>query len=278
MAPVFRDMDKLSSVPYVYAQLDEAIRTSRVSAAHISSIISQDTSLTARLLKIVNSAFFSFPRKVDTISRAVIIVGTQQLRDLALATSVINSFSNIPERYITMESFWRHSIACGLASRIIAGYFKAANVERYFVAGILHDIGRLMIATKMPEETASVFRIAEQRDQPLHVIEREVLGFDHAQVGSELIDFWRLPKSFEEIILYHHEPTLANLYRNDAAVIHIADSIVHAMQLGNTGDECIPPIREQAWELLGLPVDILPYVMDQIDKQFNDAVHGFIAH
>ena len=271
-------MDKLSSVPVVYTQLDEAIRNSRVSSGHISAIISQDTALTARLLRIVNSAFYSFPRKIDTISRAVIIVGTQQLRDLALATSIISSFQNIPERHLTVESFWQHSIACGLASRIIASYFKEPNVERYFVAGILHDIGRMVLVTKAPEQSDRIFTAAADANKPLSQIEQDILGYDHAAVGSSLIQLWQLPKSFEEIIMYHHTPRQATLYALETSVVHIADAIVHAMELGNSGEHCVPPISEEAWSSIGLSIDLLPYIMDMVDKQFNDAVNGFIIH
>ncbi|HAP35411.1 MAG TPA: phosphohydrolase [Bacteroidetes bacterium] len=269
------DMDKLSSVPDVYIQLDEAIRSSRASAGHISSIISQDSSLSVRLLKIVNSAFYSFPRHIDTISRAVIVVGTQQLRDLALATSIINTFKNIPVQFITMDSFWKHSIACGVASRIIASYFKEPNIERYFVAGMLHDIGRLIIVSKIPEYAERVFSLAAASATPLYKVEREVLGFDHAKVGSALIQLWKLPKSFEEIILFHHNPTNAKQFELETSVIHIADAIVHAMSLGNSGELFVPPINEKAWTTIGLSIDVLPNIINLIDKQVNDVFIRF---
>ena len=271
-------LDKVSSVPMVYTQLDEAIHTSRVSAGHISGIISQDTGLTARMLRIVNSAFYSFPRKIDTISRAVIIAGTQQLRDLALATSILDTFSDVDEQHITVDSFWRHSIACGIASRVIASYFKEPNIERYFVAGILHDIGRLVIITRAPAKASAIFEQAALRRAPLYKLEQEILGFDHAVVGSQLINLWQLPKSFEEVILYHHLPQQATLFKKETAVVHLADAIVHAMQLGHSGESYVPPLCEDSWAVTGLPLDLLPYIMDLVDKQYEDAVKGFLRH
>ncbi len=259
-------------------QLDDAIRSSRASAEQFSTIISQDSSLSLRLLKIVNSAFYSFPQKIDTISRAVIVVGTHQLRDLALATSIINSFKNIPVQFISMESFWRHSIGCGVASRIIASYLKEPNVERYFVAGILHDIGRLIIVSKLPESAEEIFSIAAASTTPLYMVEREVLGFDHAKVGSELIQLWKLPKSFEDIIHFHHEPSQAIKHRLETSVIHIANAIVHAMSLGNSCELFVAPISEEAWTTIGLPMDVIPNIIELIDKQFNEIINSFIVH
>lgn len=269
-------MDKVSTVPVVYSELDEAIRTMRVSASHISTIISKDTGLTARLLRIVNSAFYSFPRRIDTISRAVIIVGTQQLRDLALATSIISSFRDVPEEHLTVESFWKHSIACGIAARTIAGYFKEPNIERFFVSGILHDIGRMVLVTKNPELAGRIFRTAAETGTPLHRVEYDMMGFDHATLGGELIRLWQLPRSFEEIIGCHHFPNQATAFALEASVIHCADAIVHAMELGNSGEIFVPPLTEEAWNRIGLPLDLLPYIMEMVDKQFHDAVQGFI--
>ena len=137
--------EKLSSVSLVHERLNEAIFSKQATVDQISSIIMQDPGLTARLLRIVNSAYFGFPRKIDTISRAVMIVGTQQLHDLTLATSIVTLFRRIPEQFVSMESFWKHSVACGLAARVLAGLNRESNVERFFVAGILHDVGRLIM-------------------------------------------------------------------------------------------------------------------------------------
>ena len=129
--------EKLSSVSVVHERLNEAIFSQRATVGQITSIIMQDAGLTARLLRIVNSAYFGFPREIDTISRAVMVVGTQQLHDLTIATSIVKLFQRIPERFVSMESFWKHSVACGLAARVIAGLNRESNVERFFVGGIL---------------------------------------------------------------------------------------------------------------------------------------------
>ena len=136
----------------MHERLNEAIFffSKQATVEQISSIIMQDAGLSARILRIVNSAYFGFPRKIDTVSRAVMIVGTQQVHDLTTATSVVKLFQRIPERFVSMGSFWKHTVACGLAARVIAGMKREPNVERFFVASILHDLGRLMNVRQDP--------------------------------------------------------------------------------------------------------------------------------
>ena len=272
------DISAVPSLPQLYTKLDETINHPRSSIADIAKVLSEDQGLAARILKLANSPLFGYFSRIDTITQAVTIIGIQQVRDLALAISVMGLFKNVPEDLVSMNRFWQHSIGCALASRALASSLRETNLERFFVAGILHDIGRMVMLTKAPEQSEKIFASAAETNKPVCLIEREMLGYDHAAVGSSLIQLWQLPKSFEEIIMYHHSPTQATLYSLETSVIHIADAIVHAMELGNSGEHCVPPIAEEAWENTGLSVDLLPYIMDMVDKQFTDAVNGFIVH
>jgi HD-like signal output (HDOD) protein len=143
---------ELSSLPFIYIKINEAVNNPRSSTQDISNIISNDPGLSTRLLKLVNSAFYRFSSKIETVSRALLLVGTQQIRDLALATSVVNLFKGIPDSFVSMESLWKHSVACGLAAKKLAITRQSeSSAERFFAAGIIHDIGRLVIYKKIPE-------------------------------------------------------------------------------------------------------------------------------
>jgi HD-like signal output (HDOD) protein len=268
---------QVSSAPVIYAKLNEAMNSPRASIGYLSTIIGQDAGLSARLLRVVNSAFYGFPSKIDTISRAVIMIGTQQLRDLALATSVMKFFDNVPDNIVTMESFWKHSVTCGLAARALSTYCKESNVERFFVSGILHDIGKLIIYSKLPEKTREIFQAARIHNELIYKTEYKILHFDHGTVGSLLVKAWHLPQHLEEVIQYHHSPMLATRYRYEASIIHIADAIAHAMQIGSSGEQAVPSIANEAWELLDLSTDILPQIFDLIDRQANDVFDRFLA-
>jgi HD-like signal output (HDOD) protein len=197
---ILKDTIVLPSLPIIFNRLNEAVNNPRMSIADIGRIISEDVGLSARLLKIANSALYGFPAKIDTISRAVTIIGTQQLRDLALATVVLKIFKGIPPHLIHLEKFWLHSIACGITARILATYRRESNVERFFVAGMLHDVGRLLLCLKCPESMQECLMRAHEGGSTLVEVEKEVLGTDHAAVGGALVRHWSLPPSLEEVV------------------------------------------------------------------------------
>ena len=199
------DVD-LPSLPIVYGQINETIKKPTSSAYDIGNVISKDAGLSARLLKIVNSTFYGFPSKIDTLSRAVTIVGTRQLSTLALGMNIINVFKDIPSDLIDMKSFWQHSIGCGIAARIIAGYKNIQNIERLFVAGLLHDIGRLILYSSIPIHARNALLKAKYADSLLHKEEHEIMGFDHTKIGGLLLKKWKLPISLENNVTYHHIP------------------------------------------------------------------------
>jgi HD-like signal output (HDOD) protein len=147
---LFQEETLIPSLPEIFYQLKQAIDDPESSFDEIGKIVGNDPGLTARLLKIVNSAFFGFPQQVETISQAIGIIGREQLSDLVISTVVMNQFNNIPQSSLNMESFWKHSIACGLSAQNLALAIGEANLERYFVAGLLHDIGRLVIGIELP--------------------------------------------------------------------------------------------------------------------------------
>ncbi len=266
----------LSSLPLIYQRLDAAINDPYSDLSTVATIIAEDSSVSARLLRLANSAMFSFPSRVDTISRAVTIIGTKQLRDLVLATSVMSLFKNVPQEYVDMESFWRHAISTGIAARVIAGYRREANVERFYVLGLLHDIGLLLMYMQLPKESTEAIELSQKRHISLYTAERELLGFDHTDVGRELISAWKLPASLREGVAHHHLPLRASHYPEDAATIHIADIISNAFSLGGNGEPAIPDFEPKAWDRLGLSVDLLPHIIEQLQFQYRDAADIFL--
>jgi len=266
---------EVSSLPMVFLRINEAINSPRSSVADISKIIAEDPGLTARLLRLVNSPLYSFPGKIETISRAVVIVGTQQLRDLALATSILRLFQGIPEDLVSMESFWEHSVACGLGSRVLAAHRGEPNVERYFVAGILHDIGKLVLYSQAPELARQALAAGASQGEPAHVAEARILGFDHATLGRLLVHAWRLPASLEEVAGFHHSPGQATRYPVETAVVHLADIVAHLLRPGDWGG-VLAPLDASAWKTLGLATGTLALTLDQVDRQFHEVVQTIL--
>jgi len=268
---LIRDHVKLPSLPTMYVQITEAINRPNSSASDIAKVISKDTSLSARLLKIVNSTFYCFPSKIDTLSRAVTIVGTRQLITLALGMSIISVFKKIPSDLIHMRSFWEHSLACGICARIIGSYKKIPNTERLFVAGLLHDIGRLILYSYVPIQAKNALIKARQDDDLLYNSEHEILGFDHSMIGGLLLKKWKLPVTLENSVKYHHSPQESK-DPLEPAIIHIADIMTNAIGRGSSGERFVPALNPDAWKSLELSPNILSSTIKQMERQIEEII------
>lgn len=262
---------ELASLPEVVMRTIDLINDPNTSAAVIGQVLGEDPALTARLLKIVNSPFYGFPSRIDTVSRAITVIGTLELLDLILATSVVKAFRGVPTELVDMDSFWEHSLYTGLIARVLAGRLRAPNTERYFIAGLLHDIGSLAMYMQIPDSAATILRRARAEIAPLHGIERETLGFDHGEVGAELMQAWHLPDSLVEAIRFHHTPEQSEQHRLETALVHLADVIACAVHDPASETGRIPPMEAAAWDLTGLQPDIIESIIDEADAQFEDA-------
>lgn len=263
----------VASPPLIYERLVQVINDPRSGSADVARVIGEDQGLTARLLRTVNSAFYSFPRSIDSVTQAVTVVGTQQVRDLALATSVMTMFDDVPADLIDMQSFWHHSLATGTIARVIAGYRREDNVERYFVAGLLHDIGRLIIFQHAGSQAREAIERARESGEPLYVCEAAVLGCDHAQVGDALLAKWNFRGAFREATLHHHQPRLASKYPAETAAVHIADVVANALSWGRSGEVRVPPCDAWAWDTLGIDTGMANSLIEEAERQIDAAMH-----
>jgi len=275
---IIRRVLRVASLPQIFIKVEETLNNPLASSTHLSQVVEEDPDLTARLLRLSNSAFYGFTAKVETVKHSITVLGTQQLRDLVLACSVMKVFKNMPPEQIDMESFWRHSIACAIAARSLASLRYESNVERYFVAGLLHDIGRLILFIQLPKVVSEVFNQARQDEMFLYKAEHELLGFDHATLGGMLLASWKLSPRMVESIKYHHHPRMAKSHPIDAALIHTADVIANAMQLGSSGERLVPLLNSKGWDSLGLPVDAIEHVINTMHEQYKDAVEFVLGN
>lgn len=261
---------ELVSPPTTYSQINDLMNSPNSSADDISAIINVDPALTARLLKIVNSPFYGFPSQINTISRAITIIGTRELTHLVLATSVINAFKGIPASLINMDEFWRHSLACAIASKLLAIHCGYRAAERFFISGLLHNIGSLVLYQAVPELAREAINSAKFGNGTIYDAEKQVMGFDHTEVGQALVKAWRLPDSLDDVVRYHHTPSQAQEFPKEVAIIHIADIMVSSAELGHSGDNHVPPLEPKAWELLEIDAQVLPEILQKVAEQLDD--------
>ena len=186
------------SPPVIYQEIQKIIDDPEASFDDFSRIISSDPNLASQVLKLANSAYYGLSNKVDTLTHALSVVGVQQLSDLVFSIVVINQFQGIPRDLLDIQDFWRHSIACGVAARNIAQKIDPDSAERYYLAGMLHDIGTLVVCKAEPKTAAGILQKARETKRDLCSLEQEVLEFDHTAMGSVLLKGWRLPENLVE--------------------------------------------------------------------------------
>ncbi len=282
VSQLVKQVDNLVSLPGVFYRVNELVESPTAGMEQIGEIISQDPGLTARVLRMANSAMYGFSRKVDTVARALTTIGTKKLRDLVLATSTIDAFEGIPNELVTMEDFWTHSIRCGCAAKLLAEQSgRRATADSLFVAGLLHDIGQLVIFSQLPGESHAILtRAMEDVDETaISRYEHEQLGFDHAELGAELLAHWHLPELFVATLRWHHQPEAADRLQAECAIVHIANSIAVMAELDSTDiDETdAPPIQASAWETAGIDAAILPGVVGDTQGLFAEMRDLFLS-
>ncbi|MBU0593191.1 MAG: HDOD domain-containing protein [Gammaproteobacteria bacterium] len=274
-----QDIGGLITLPDVFLRINRLIEDANSSIADIAAAVSQDPSFTVRLLRVANSALYSFPSSIDTVSRAVSIIGTSQLRNLALSMSVAKSFAGLPNELVSMDNFWRHSLLCALVARHLAKEMRRCDPDALFTAGLLHDIGELVIFNRLPQQSAEVLqRVLDSQDElPVHEAEREVLGFDHSTVGGELARQWNLPTLLQECIAHHHDIGAAQKHPRETALIHLANIIALMAEVDTLDPADVPPIDPHAWEVTGLDEAVVEPAMRaaqaevvEIEKLFTD--------
>lgn len=267
---------KLPSLPTIVVRLNEALNHPSCTATHIADIIVNDSNLAARLLQLVNSVFYNFPTAIESIPRAVTIIGSKQLSELALGTAVISTFRDLPVEVIDMKSFWTHNVACGIICRLLAGYRKNTNTESYFLAGLLHDMGRLLLYMYFPAISKATLYKSYFKREMLHLAERNLAGIDHPEIGGMLIKKWQLPPILENACRFHHDP-MASPDRLVSSIVHIADTISVAMRYGYSGEYFVPALVPEAWDELDLPASVIPAVIQQTEQILDDTIKTYFS-
>lgn len=258
----------LPEIPSVVFELNEVIANPMSSAEHIAQVVNRSPSLTALLLKIVNSSFYGFPSKIDKISHAVTLIGTREISGLALGIFILSIFKNISKEIVDMYSFLKHSLACGILSRVLAAHLNSNQTEQLFVSGLLHDLGRLLLYIYFPIESHDIITQSRNGAKLLYKIEKDYLGCDHAKVGQQLMQQWKLPMILESNVCYHHKPS-DSPYLIPATIVHLADLIVNGLGIGSSGERFVAPLDDDAWEKLKFSPSCFEKVVGQAMHQFK---------
>lgn len=269
---------QIPALPLTYQRVCAVVGDAHATSNQLAEAVGADQGLTTRILQLANSAFYAQESRIETLSQAVSLIGTRQLRDLATAMAVVDLFRDVHVPEFDLACFWEHSIAVGAASRLIAAAHGERETERNFVAGMLHDIGLMVSAQLQPERLARQIQRARADACMLAFAERSDQGFDHAELGAAVLDRWRLPPMMVEVVAGHHRPLLTATYARECAGVHIADLMVDALGFGAAGEAIVPPLDVHSWELCGLTPGELERISQDLERQVVELTGIFVAH
>ncbi len=275
---IIRKIKDLPTLPRTMLRITETINHPQSSAQDLAAIITDDQVLTARLLKLVNSSFYGFPQKISTVTTAIVLLGFDAIRNLLLTSSVFNLFSSNKKRKIAeMEAHWDHSFGCALGAKIIGDFLRYEKVEELFVAGLLHDIGKIVEMMFLPEDFSNVASMVKEQNILFITAEERVLGYTHAEIGKLLAEKWNLPPKLIHVIACHHHPVLAGVFTREAAIVHLADILCRALNIGSGGDSKMPALNREGWECLQLETGSIELIMEKIEDEF-DNIRALMSH
>jgi len=270
LAGIVDGLRALPSLPTVVMELLQTMGDEDVDIDRLARGISNDQALAARTLRVANSPFYGMQGRIDTIAEAITVLGFVNVRSLVTTAGIATAWPASDGACFDPRIFWRHSLGAASCAATLAPQAKL-RPETLFLAGLLHDIGRLVLVVTHPATYAEILHLREQQDLLMLDAERRVLGFDHAQIGSELCRHWRIPDSIADAVERHHRvnPDTPGMPADMADVIHVADAIAHALDLARDADAMVPPPAAGAWHRLGIGDKQLPSVLEKAEYHFN---------
>lgn len=268
-------LQDLPSLPAVVMELLTSIDQEDVDISVLAKKVSHDQALTAKTLRLANSSAFGLQVKVTTIQQAITFLGFQTTRNLITAAAVTGCFAAGQCAGFNDKAFWRHSIATAACARVLARRMRF-NQDYAFTAGLLHDIGRLVLVTTYPERYSEALAYRTANDCEMIEAERAVLGVDHVAAGAALAEHWNFSDTMRLAIAWHHEPEQAGAGFL-AAIIHVANAIVHALDIAREEDDLVPQVSAVAWTALGLSEEAYLHVFRETELQFEEIATVLMA-
>ncbi|MCL2219385.1 MAG: HDOD domain-containing protein [Chitinispirillia bacterium] len=250
----------LPTLPTVISKMLQMIDSKRASADTLARLISTDQALTAKLLKLANSAYYGYSREISTVNMAIIVLGFNTVKDMGLWLSVFDAFKNSNSGAVGFDAvkFWEHSAGCGVASRMLAKNTGSRYAGEAFVAGLLHDMGKMILNQYFAPEMAESLKLAQEAEMDIDAAEMEVLGVSHGQIGAWLAEKWNLPDIICDTVKHHHDPWNASSDPAFVAHITVADTLCHLTQTGDSARNAPPKYDERLWNIFAdalVPID-----------------------
>ena len=266
----------LPTLPMVANNVIKLTQNPDSTAFEIAEAISQDQSLSTRVLKTANSAYYGFPSKITTINYAIVVLGFNNIKNIVLSATIMAQFSKSDENPLfDRREFWKHSLLCGIISKKISEHMGIKNSEEIFVCGLLHDFGKLILDSFFQDEFALALQMSKEKNISIMKAENEILGFNHSGVGALLLKRWSLPPSLVKAVEFHHSPDESLTAFRTASIVHVADYLCRKIGIGNSGDNVLPQLNKKAFKLTNLTPGKIKQMSLEIIKEFKSA-SGFL--
>lgn len=251
---IIHEADNLPALPNVVNEIMEQMENEDVVPMDFTEIISKDPIITGKTLKLANSAFYGYSRSIDTISQAVVILGLDTLRSLVIAVSAHNLFKSTKSSLqLDLEKLWQHSLFTAICAKSIVRKLGFNNPEKYFIAGLLHDVGKILMLNYINKYYEKIEDTANKGKYPFYLAEKKVLGYNHQEIGEKLVFFWKLPQLIIDVVGFHHQPEKIETKNNLAvAVISVANQISYKADYGFGYNILKSEFKQEVYDSIGL--------------------------
>ncbi|MCS7199824.1 MAG: HDOD domain-containing protein [Caldimicrobium sp.] len=258
-----RKLEGLPTLPPVVQKLILMVEDERTSLNQIAEVIEKDQVITTKVLRLANSAFYGFPKKVSTVTQAMMLLGINVLKILIMTSSI---FDIIHKEDVGL---WEHSIGVAACSKIIAERLEIKETQEIATAGLLHDLGRVIEKVAFAEDYKNLIKLIQEGKDPLEA-EKAVLGLDHAEIGAFIMTQWNIPERLIEAVLAHHNLQLTKKYKQEAAIIHLANFLVHARGYGETPYKSVPPLNSEVFKILKLSFPEIKEILFNLEPRLYE--------
>lgn len=275
IALIKASIDKMPSLPTTVTKILEICNNPKTSPADLNKVISLDPVLMGKVMKLINSAYYGLSQEVTSLVRAIIMLGINTVKNLALSTAVLGTLGKANQfQALNMDGFWRHSLCVGVTSKLIAKKRKTDPrfVEEYFIAGLLHDIGKIPLNNKLSAEYVTAMSLSDHDHLPLYASEKAAIGISHNEVGAMIVEVWKLDDAIRDAVSYHHE---VNQYggenRDILFTVALANYFANFFEIGFSGDRYPEKLSADIFSYLGVDMDYLEEIEDTVASEIDKA-------
>ncbi len=272
-----RDLKKIikdiPTLPLIYQELFQMMQDPNVSVPAIADVITQDQALTAKILHLVNSAFYGYHKEIKTISRAVVILGFKAVRNAAMAISVFDYFKDESSTdEIDLTKFWEHSIAVATICKVLAEEIGLSGTEEAFTVGLLHDAGKLIEKRYFSQDFGELCEVAREQKMSWIDTERALFQINHATIGKAVFRMWDFPPSVVDAVHLHHSPVETAQYPQLTSLVHVADAVSYHMDYGAPGAQAPKAVQHEAFKLLKMRPEQVGACEDRIRQELESSL------